>query len=475
MDRQAYRRTCPVDWAVSRAAALVVLALAMTISISAAGQDRPAAVKQWRPVPSRPQSNRHPIDPSLPPSARVTSKQASYEDMPYVGEYIDEPEMSVYSGTSPCQSQCGCGQQHCCPQPLSFRGPFACGSWISAEYLLWSISGSDLPPLVTTSPAGTLPANTGILGRAGTGILFGGDSDDLTRSGFRIAGGWWLDAAQTSAFELEYVGLPRQTDRDSFNSTDFPLLARPVFDTALGAEAAMVVAHPNLLTGNIAISQSSQFHLAGAVRRDRLTQTRCRTVDSLIGVRFASLEESLLIEQSSRFPVGQGQIIAGTTLDLFDRFETENRFYGVTLGLDARERMGAWTFSARGALGLGNSRNEVSIDGATVTAVPGAGSSTAVGGLLAQQTNIGNYTRNNFTLMPELTLGLSTQLNQCWEIGVGYHLLYWSHAARPAGQIDRRVSQFPPEPPSGTFNPAFVLDTRGVLIHGLQTGLTYRF
>ncbi len=450
--------------------------MAAVLSVSATGQERHAvAAKHWRVANPHPQTTQRPAEPSLPPSVQIPSAQISYEEMPYVGEFVEEHAPSVYSDLQPCQPRCGCGQPACCPDQLRRQGPFTCGSWLSGEYLLWSITGSDLPPLVTTSPSGTLPENTGVLGRSGTSTLFGGDSGDLTRSGFRIAGGWWLDPAQTAAIELSYAGLPQQSDRDRFDSFNFPLLARPVFDTFVGAESAMLVAHPDFLTGGVAIGASSQFHLAGAVRRDRISQSRCRTVDSLIGFRFGSLEENLLIEQSSRFSVGTGQVIAGTTLDLFDRFETQNRFYGVTLGLDARERMGAWILSARGTLSIGNSRNEVSIDGATVTTVPGGGTATAVGGLLAQQTNIGNVTRNQFAVMPELSLGMSTHLNACWQLSVGYHLLYWTDVARPGEQIDRRVSQFPPEPPSGSFDPSFVLNTRGVLIHGLQTGLTYRF
>ncbi len=406
--------------------------------------------------------------------------QAAYHEMPYVGEFVVGEEMTgcdPFSACDPlpaCGPRCGCGQPACCPAESLTLSPSARGFWASAEYMLWSVEGSDLPPLVTTSPTGTAPEQTGILGRSGTRAL-GGDFDDQVSSGFRIAGGWWLNAAQTAALELSYAGLPRQSERDSFSSLDYPLLARPVFDTLGGVEAAMLVAHPNFLTGDIDVSYSTQLHLAGAFRRDRISQRSCRTVDSLIGFRFGSLEEALQIEQSSRFTIGQGQIIGGTTLDLLDRFETENRFYGLLIGLDVRERLGAWMFNARGTLSMGTNDAEVTIDGATVTSVPGDGTSTTIGGLLAQQTNIGSYSRNRFALLPELSLGLSTHLNRCWEFNIGYHLLYWSEAARPGEQIDRRVSQFPPEPPAGSFSPSFEFDTRGVLIHGLQTGLIYHF
>jgi len=53
------------------------------------------------------------------------------------------------------------------------RPPLSGGFWIGAEYLLWSAKGDKLPPLVTTSPAGTLQPQAGVLGTPGASVLFG--------------------------------------------------------------------------------------------------------------------------------------------------------------------------------------------------------------------------------------------------------------------------------------------------------------
>src|SRR5882757_945505 len=45
--------------------------------------------------------------------------------------------------------------------------------WAEMEYLAWSVKGDRLPPLVTTSPAGTPQAQAGILGPPSTTVLFG--------------------------------------------------------------------------------------------------------------------------------------------------------------------------------------------------------------------------------------------------------------------------------------------------------------
>lgn len=381
------------------------------------------------------------------------------------------PDESVYAFPSD-DFDCACGGG--CDSPLcdtpSYRG---CGNWISVDYLNWTTSGGDLPPLVRSSPNGP-PQQTGIIGQPGD-TLFGGSSDDFTESGIRIGGGWWFDDRQMCGVEIIYSGLPSARESVLFDSSSFPRLGRPVFDTVLGAESAMLVAHPDFLTGRIAIEQTSEFHHIELLRRDMQFQNACRRIDSLIGLRYASMEDSLFISQSSLYTAAQGPIIAGTRRDLFDRFEASNRFQGLVLGLDYTETIGVIGLHARGTLGVGNNRTEVVIDGQTATSVPGGGADTFDGGLLAQTTNIGTYSKNRFVVMPEVFLGVSARFNYGWEVKAGYQLIYWSDAAQSANQIDRRVSQFPPEPPAGVGAPTVLMDSGGVLIHGLQTGLSLTF
>src|ERR1043165_2093799 len=72
------------------------------------------------------------------------------------------------------------------------------GFWIGAEYLNWTTKGDRLPALVTTSPAGTPAAQAGVLGAAGTEVLFGNESvQDSWRSGARVQGGYWFDPQHT--------------------------------------------------------------------------------------------------------------------------------------------------------------------------------------------------------------------------------------------------------------------------------------
>src|SRR5258706_14153011 len=67
--------------------------------------------------------------------------------------------------------------------------------WGSAEVLLWWMKGTDLPPIVGTSPPGTPRIDASVLGTPGYSTLYGGDiaGRDI-QAGGRITLGTWLDA-----------------------------------------------------------------------------------------------------------------------------------------------------------------------------------------------------------------------------------------------------------------------------------------
>ncbi len=384
------------------------------------------------------------------------------------------PSSSGYFGESlGCDSCSGCDSGCDACGGSSNCGPV--GLWVRAEYLLWSLDGSHLPALVTTSPPGTAPANIGVLGQ-NTSVLFGDNTvGNDARSGGRATLGWWTSPSQTTGFEVSYLGIDRDGANFSASNAMFPNLARPVFDTGTGTEASMLIAAQGTLTGSVNAVVENQLQAIELLHRQRISGSACHRLDWLIGYRYGLLDDRVRIDQSSTITVAQGPVIAGTTNTLFDLFDTENRFHGAQLGLNYRRYLGSWMVATSAKLGVGVNRGEVLIDGATVTTVPGGGSSTFVGGLLAQQTNIGRYSQSDFAVMPEAGISLIGNLNRSTQISIGYSLLYWSVVARAADQIDRRVSQFPPEPISGLGNPRFNFNTDGFLAHGLQAGLQFRF
>lgn len=74
--------------------------------------------------------------------------------------------------------------------------------WIELDYLAWTVKGDHLPPLVTTSPAGTPLGVAGVLGAPGTTILFGNSAvNDDWCSGGRVSAGYWFDPGHTRGVE----------------------------------------------------------------------------------------------------------------------------------------------------------------------------------------------------------------------------------------------------------------------------------
>src|SRR5262249_46513396 len=58
----------------------------------------------------------------------------------------------------------------------------------------------------------------------------------------------------------------------------------------------------------------------------------------------------------------------------------------------------------------------------------------------AQQTNSGRFTRDEFTVIPEMQLKVGYGLTPSLRTYVSYSLLYWSSVARPGDQVDRVVN-----------------------------------
>ena len=78
--------------------------------------------------------------------------------------------------------------------------------WLRADYLMWWTNGTKLPPLVTTSPAGTPVAQAGVLPAAT--ILYGNQTiGNDGRGGVRTTMGMWLDYCHVWNVEFDYFML----------------------------------------------------------------------------------------------------------------------------------------------------------------------------------------------------------------------------------------------------------------------------
>src|SRR6185295_156079 len=322
-----------------------------------------------------------------------------------------------------CDACGGCGCAQCC-NPCGPPGRF----WVRAEALAWWTEGMFVPPLVTTGPSVNQP---GFLNTPGTVILFGNeDINDFNRAGMRLIVGTWFDPCQTFGIEGEYLFLGDASTTFTAASNGNPILSRPFFDLSptqadpsqIVGENVEQVASPGSIAGSVTVDALTQFRSAGV----RLLMNLCcadgccnepcrpclsgpngRRVDFLLGYRYLQLNDDLNIQENlvSLIPASPGSFL------VTDSFDTRNTFNGVELGGMMKRYRGRWSLDLITKIALGNTHETVNINGSTVTTQNGS-STTATGGLLAQTTNIGSYSCDQFAVVPELGATLGFQLTQ---------------------------------------------------------------
>jgi hypothetical protein len=367
--------------------------------------------------------------------------------------------------------------------------------YVNLDALGWWVKSDQLPPLVTTSPVGTPQAIAGVLGQPTTTILFGDQAiNGGIRPGGRVQGGIWVDPFQTFAVEGHYYALATttttfaKTSTFSTGSLDDLILARPFFDDAPGVDqqSSVVVAFPDFVVmplvldidGSIRVQEYSRIQSAGGGGRYSLGPHNGLARLFLLGAyRFFDLAEGLSIKATSSpgtdpfpFPIPQGEI------QVFDRFTTQNTFNGGEVGLGAEMGLAGWSLGAETRLALGNMHQTLEIDGRT-SAVSGGYVASYPGGLLAQPTNIGDYTRNRFALIPQLDVKLGFQVLPAVRWTVGYNLTFVTNVLRPGDQVDLTVNttQIAGLPLVGPARPAATLDETTIWLQGVTTGLDMRF
>ncbi|MEM6980383.1 MAG: BBP7 family outer membrane beta-barrel protein [Planctomycetota bacterium] len=355
--------------------------------------------------------------------------------------------------------------------------------WFSAEYLLWWADGMHTPPLASTA---ALP---------GGQVLFGGE-DLLTDSfdGFRLGFGFWLDNCHTWGIGADYFRIGTETDSFFGTPTNSPELGRPFQNLQLGGIEQIEEVNSDRLTGTLDIDVESELYGWGLhLRHLRCAQSACVTdvhccpqqichrTEYMLGFRQVTLSESIHAQELLT------ALDNPLDFDVRDHFRTRNQFNGIDLGILYSHVRGYWNFDAGIRLGVGNTRQRVRINGETTIDFTGAGTpptgsgQTQVGGLLAQETNIGNHSRDVFSVLPQLDLKLGYQLTEQLRATVGYTFLYWSNVVRPGDHIDRLidVNQLPELPidttPEAATFPEFAFDNTDYWAQGLSFGGEYRW
>lgn len=370
--------------------------------------------------------------------------------------------------------------------PPAERGPRFYSSY---EYLLWWIKAAPVPaPLLTTSSD---PVNNSraILGQPTTTVLFGGrDYDYGPFSGGRLTVGWQLSdvvGIEGSGFLLEQRHREFATASDSVGN---PVLATPFFDAVNNTEFSSFYSLPTPTGGRAAfvIDLSSRVWGAETNLTAQVIDNDAFRLKMLGGFRFLDVRERLSLRDvatffAPTFIFDQAVFPAFSSFPAFNDFDTRNQFYGGQLGTQIDFRVGRFTLGALTKVALGSTHERLSITGATLSLPPGATVSalTVPGDAYALLSNIGVYTRNVFTVVPEVGLNLDVQVTQRVNLFVGYSLLYVSNVLRPGDQIDRRwnAALIPTFgiPPTGPAFPTALVQDSDLFLHGLNFGLGVKF
>lgn len=384
-----------------------------------------------------------------------------------VGEVpVKAPSMAVAPVAGTAGACTGCGE--CCDQML----------WTSGDFLLGWIQGMTIPPLATTSPAGTPRATAGVLGQSTTTVLFG---NQRVATGVRPGGdvnvGLWFDEHQTFGIDAGFLILSGTSTTFNASSDGTTILARPITDATTGAPAAILIGFPGFSSGSLTAKASSNvFDGVNVDVFERVSCSKCWRLDALLGYRYFHLGEDLDIT-GTNLPTA-APFVPGTSIVAGDHFGTRNNFNGGAFGLRAVLPFERVSLDLLAKVDVGWMQEDVTINGSTTTTVPGSAPVTAAGGLLALSTNSGTFHKGHWAVVPELGANLGWRLNSATKLRVGYTFLFLPQVSRPGDQIDLTVNQtLLPNggPASGPNRPAFNLNTTSFWVQTLNLGVEISF
>jgi hypothetical protein len=366
---------------------------------------------------------------------------------------------------------------------------------------LWWVQPNHLStPLVTTTsnPNATNPAGFNVaagLGQPGTSILVG--TNDLTSPaipGFRLTLGGWLDSEATIGIEGRGFYLQPTTTTRTFSSdaNGNPMIGIPIIDVAGlfgGGENAIIASSPvpALGLGKGSDSVTSRVSLFGFETNAafNLFRSCAFTVDFLAGYRYAQLQDEINLTSTTtnlpgNFVTFLGHAYDGT-VSTTDTWQAKNVFNGGNLGLRGQLSYGRFYTDLSGRVAIGSTHQTLEISGLSTLQANNGTQGAANGGILTGLSNIGSYSRNTFSVIPEFELKLGVNLTERISVFVGYNYMVWTNVARSGGQIDRSVDvrTFPISPvftPGIRSNsPAPEFNSSTFWAQGLAIGMQVRY
>ncbi len=382
-------------------------------------------------------------------------------------------------------SGCGCGSGSCgsggcgggCDSALiSGCGDKSTEYWLNMESLLWFGQKRQIPTVVTSAPQGVLP----VAGAADVTNEFGGgeglSSGLLT--GYSLSGGKYLDACQKIGVGGRVFGIFQNEQSRTLTSDGTRSLGIPFFNTTIAAEDAYLVAART--AGNVPISSGTvtaraDLNMLGAEASGYflLGRSSDHRVDLVSGYTYNKLKDSLSVVASVRDEFTGNLIQDGTVFTSNDLFEAKNNFHGAHIGMLSSIVHKRITLSTLAKVSFGSMNQTVSIRGFTEQSVFNPASFP--GGILTQQSNITEFSRNTFAFLPEMKVKMGYSLSDNIQMTVGYNFMYWSSVALAGNQVDRNVDISQALGGAAGTQPAFSFADSGFWMHGVDLGLSVTY
>jgi hypothetical protein len=194
-----------------------------------------------------------------------------------------------------------------------------------------------------------------------------------------------------------------------------------------------------------------------------------------LGYRFFRVDDSVIINDSSDFFPTSGPI-GPVSFASEDTFSARNRFNGGEIGLKGQSYHGPISLEFVTKVAFGNNRENVFINGTNSITVGGI-TTTGVGGLLAQPTNIGSYQRDVFAIVPEGDFNLRWNITCNLRGTLGYTFVYINRVQRSGEAINTTLN--PTQIGGGTLvgqpAPVFGFIDTPFWVQGATAGFEYRW
>lgn len=406
--------------------------LAVSIAGSAFGQD--GLAPSTGPVP---QSAAPPLDDSIYPAGEPSA----------ASEYLDS---SLWTGRS---------------------------FYIQSDYLLYWIQGSNLPPYATSSLAGTPQSQAGVLGDPNT-IVLGEGRENSTFNGGRVLLGFTDNSLRFDTVELSFFGIAGSNTLLSVNAPSGSILARPFYNTGTGMADAQLIAFPGLRNGALSADIDNLILNAELNVKPNWYHLGGFRVDCLAGFRYFQFNESLSTQESLVSTADNSPVAQGTSVAIAEQFDSENYFAAGQVGMSTELRRGIFSLEFFSKIALGAMYMNYGVSGATTVTVPGEPPVSQVGGIYANETNIGRDNKTiEFGVLPELGLLFCTQITERLRLRVGYSALYVHPLVRPGDLMSNFFNPaiLPPSDPTGLRRPARNFGTSDAWVQGLNFGAEYTF